>query len=112
MTEFVLGSPEDRARDEDEMYLDSLNDPVHDYADSFRDEFDEDPVRDDSYDADDRFLDKLIDEELAARSPYRGMTREQREDYDRKFMKNAEAGTFSLGDIFKDAILKKSRGEK
>lgn len=112
MTETVLGSPEDRAR-EDDMFINDVVFLDWDdwYVADLRDEDDDLPC-DDSFDADDRYMDKIIDEELAARSPYRGMTREQREEYDRKFIENAEAGTFSLGDILREAILKKSRETK
>lgn len=52
-------------------------------------------------------MDEALDEDFAARSPYRGMTRAQREAYDLAFHENEVAGHTNLGDILRAAMEKK-----
>ena len=85
--------------DADDRFIDPLEDDFEDYV---RD-------RDSDIDADElhamREMDRILEEDFAERSPYRGMTREQMQEYDLKQMVSHSAATTSLGDILKAAIL-------
>lgn len=130
-TESPVGSPEHRAYDEDQMFLNDpvmsgqFRDPIWDpdflydieSMDRDADAFDWDRRCDEDahrYESDELHekamldeMDRVIDEDFAERSPYRGMTHKEKIAYDLRFMENERAGTFSLGDILKDAIIKK-----
>ncbi len=85
--------------DADDRFIDPLENEYEDYA---RD-------RDDDIDVDElhamREMDRILEEDFAERSPYRGMTPEQKREYDLKYMESQSAAMTSLGDILKAAIL-------